>query len=168
MKSVLFIVAPENFRDEELFDPMEVLKKEHHVFIASKDVEVAHGMKGGSVPVDLDIKEVEVDNYDAIIFVGGGGARTYFDDPVAQSIAKEASSKNKILGAICIAPSILANSGLLNGKNATSFPSELDNLELKGAVLSNSDVATDNKLVTATGPSAATDFGKAIASLLNE
>lgn len=166
MKNVLFIVAPENFRDEELFEPMSVLKKENNVSVASKDVDVAHGMKGGSVNIDLDIKEVIVDDYDAVVFVGGGGAKTYFNDPVAQSIAKEATEKNKVVGAICIAPSILANSGLLQGKNATSFPSELNNLEDKGAVLTNSDVVTDNKFVTATGPAVAHDFGKAIEDLL--
>ena len=166
-KKVVMIIAPENFRDEELMRPKEILQGYGaKVVIASKGVEVATGMLGASVPVDLDISDVNVDDYDAVIFVGGSGASTYFNDTTAHEIAKTAYEKGKVIGAICIAPSTLANAGVLNGKRATSWPSERKNLESKGATYVEQPVVVDGRIVTANGPSAASEFGKKIAELL--
>lgn len=168
MKKVLFIVAPENFRDEELFEPMEVLKRDSLVYVASRGVKEATGVKGGRVAIDLDLDDVEVDNYDTIIFVGGGGSRIYFDDKAMHQLAKDAYSKGKIVGAICIAPSILANAGLLKGMKATSHSGQEDHLKEKGAAFVYEDVVKDGRIVTATGPHAAKKFGETIKEMLKQ
>ncbi|MEM7822062.1 MAG: DJ-1/PfpI family protein [Candidatus Aenigmatarchaeota archaeon] len=166
-KKVLMIVAPNNFRDEELLKPKEILEKaKAEVKIASKSVATARGMLGASVSVDLDLSEVEVKSYDAVIFVGGTGAQVYFDDPTALKIAKEAYEQRKIVGAICIAPSILANAGILEGKRATAWPSEVSNLEARGAKYTGELVTVDGNIITAKGPEAASQFGRAIAEAL--
>ncbi|MEM5878899.1 MAG: DJ-1/PfpI family protein [Candidatus Aenigmatarchaeota archaeon] len=166
-KKVLMIVAPENFRDEELLKPKEILENvKAEVKIASKGVATARGMLGASVSVDLDLSEVEVKSYDAVIFVGGTGAQVYFDDPTALKIAREAYEQRKIVGAICIAPSILANAGILEGKKATSWPSEVSNLEARGASYTGELVTVDGNIITAKGPEAASQFGRAIAEAL--
>jgi protease I len=166
-KKVLMIVAPRNFRDEELLRPKEILEKaKANITIASKEVKVARGMLGASVNIDLDISGVEVENYDAIVFVGGTGAEIYFNDSTALGIAKEAYSQNKVVAAICIAPSILANAGILEGKRATAFPSEASNLEANGARYTGEAVTIDGRIITAKGPEAAIQFGNAIAKAL--
>lgn len=166
---VLIIIAPNNFRDEELLEPKRLFEAGgFKVTIASKGVSTATGMLGAKVKVDLDISSIKPSDYDAVVFVGGAGAKIYFNDPVALSIAKEAVKSHKVVGAICIAPSILANAGLIKGKKATSFPSEKSNLELKEAVYSSSDVVTDSKIVTACGPAASGEFGKAIIKILKQ
>ncbi|MEM5829416.1 MAG: DJ-1/PfpI family protein [Candidatus Aenigmatarchaeota archaeon] len=166
-KKVLMIVAPTNFRDEELLKPKEILEKAGaQIKIASKDVEIANGMLGTSVTIDLDLSEVDVKNYDAIIFVGGTGAEIYFNDSTALRIARETYEQGKVIGAICIAPSILANAGILEGKHATSFPSEASNLKAKGANYTGELVTVDGKIITAKGPEAASQFGRMIAEAL--
>ncbi|MEM5773282.1 MAG: DJ-1/PfpI family protein [Candidatus Aenigmatarchaeota archaeon] len=166
-KKVLMIVAPNNFRDEELLRPKEILEKTGaEIKIASKGVAVAKGMLGSSVSVDLDLSEVEVKSYDAIIFVGGTGAQVYFDDTTALKIAREAYEQGKVVGAICIAPSILANAGILENKKATAWPSEAGNLKAKGASYTGELVTVDGKIITAKGPEAASQFGKVIAEAL--
>jgi putative intracellular protease/amidase len=45
---------------------------------------------------------IQIDKYDAVIFVGGSGSEIYFDHKIAQQIAREAYSKNKLLRGICI------------------------------------------------------------------
>lgn len=168
MRKILFIVAPENFRDEELFNPMEILKKENRIYIASQGVKIATGLKNGVVPVDLDIKDVKMAKFDAVIFVGGGGAKIYFDDKTAHKIARDAFEQGKIVAAICIAPSILANAGLLHAMKVTSFPSEEENLKERGAAFLHEDVVVDDNLITASGPIAAKRFGEAIKKALEK
>ncbi|MFH2106552.1 MAG: DJ-1/PfpI family protein [Candidatus Micrarchaeota archaeon] len=168
MAKVLFIVAPENFRDEELFEPKEELGKAgYQVVIASTKKGTCSGSKGGSVISSMTIGEAKVDDYAAVVFVGGNGAQIYFENKTALNIASEAVKLGKILGAICIAPIILANAGILKGKKATvcnaGFGSEM---ESKGAKYTGEHVTVDGKIVTANGPKASREFGRKIVELL--
>ena len=161
------IIAPKDFRDEELFDTKASLEEEGiDVIIASKTRHEATGVLGRTVKPDLSLNDVVVDSYDAVIFVGGSGSSVYFNDEKAQEIAKQASEKRKIVAAICIAPSILANAGILKGKQATAYASEASNLRTKGADYTGSPVTLCNKVITANGPTAAREFGKTIAEEL--
>ncbi len=167
MTKALMIIAPRNFRDEELFQTKEALESSDvEVTTASKHAGEITGMLGKTATPDITLEQVNVDEYDAVIFVGGVGASEYFNDQKALSIAKDAVSKGKVLAAICIAPSILANAGLLDGKSVTSYPSEQENLESKGARYTGEAVTRDGKIITGKGPEAATQFGQEIAKAL--
>jgi protease I len=167
-KRVLMIIAFEGFRDEEYTEPKKVLEKSRiEVTTASSQVGIAKGKLGLSAKVDLPLKEVNVPDYDAIIFVGGPGSYDYFDDPLAQGIAKDAVKEQKILAAICAAPSILANAGLLKGVKATCFSGEADNLKNQGAHYSPSGLEADGKIITADGPAHAKQFGEKIVKALS-
>ena len=107
-------------------------------------------------------------DYDAVVFVGGVGAQEYWADSTAHAIAKAAVDSGKVLGAICIAPVTLGNAGVLSGKRATVWSSERERLEAGGAVYTGADVEVDGRVVTASGPGAAKEFGKRIATLLSE
>lgn len=161
------IIAPKNFRDEELFDTKEELESSgNSVAIASTKTDTATGMLGGTIKPDMTIDDVNVDDYDAVVFVGGSGSSTYFNNQRAHDIARDAYDKGKIIGAICIAPSTIANAGLLKGKRATSFPSEERNLRSKGANYTGKPVEKDGKIITADGPRSARNFGRMIAESL--
>jgi protease I len=166
-KKVLIVIAPQTFRDEEYQKPRAVLEEAGAaITVTSKGVSTATGRFGARVAVDQDISQVSAKDYDAVVFVGGPGASVYFDDPIALNLAQEAYNSIPVIAAICIAPSILANAGLLRGKQATAFPSEKQNLQAKGATYTGKPVTTDGKIITASGPEAAREFGKAIASAL--
>ena len=166
MKALL-IIAPQNFRDEEYFHTKEELEKAGvETVTASRSTETAMGMMGGTARPDISLGEVDVNDYDAILFIGGNGSSVYFNNPAALDIAKKADAAGKIVGAICIAPSILANAGLLKNKRATSYPSEESNLRAKGADYTGEDLTVDGRIITADGPSSARDFGRAIARAL--
>lgn len=167
-KKVLMIIAPKNFRDEEFLEPKKVFEdNEFNVKVASKGVKEAKGMLGAKVKVDLDINEVEVEDYDAIVFIGGSGASIYYDDKTALNIAREGFEKRKIIGAICIAPGTLAKAGILKGKKATIWDSGnrefISKLEDGGAKYTGKNVEQDGDIITANGPGAATNFGLAVA-----
>lgn len=166
-KNILMIIASQNFRDEELLKPKQIFeKKGFNVIIASSSLDTSTGMLGAKVKPEIKIDSVNVKNYDAIVFVGGVGAAEYFNNPVALKIAREAVKQDRIIAAICIAPRILAEAGVLKGKKATVWKTEANALKAKGTIYTGDDVTVDGRIVTASGPHAAEAFGNAIVNLL--
>ena len=166
-KKVVLIVASQNFRDEEFNEPYNLLRERGaEVAVASSALGTIKGMLGGTAQADTLIGDVKVGGYDAVVFVGGTGSSEYFNDPTAQQIVRDAASSGKLLCAICIAPSTLANAGVLESKNATCYSSEKGNLVAKGARYTGAAVEQDGRIITAEGPGAAADFAKAIADAL--
>lgn len=166
-KKILMVVAPTNFRDEELSEPRAIFENAGaSVVVASKRVSQARGMFGTTASVDKDVSEVDVGEYDAVVFVGGSGASVYFEDPAVHLLAQNAYNQDKIVAAICIAPSILANAGILSGKKATAFSSESANLKAKGANYTGELVTVDGRVITGRGPEAASEFGQKIVEVL--
>ncbi|MBS3056706.1 MAG: DJ-1/PfpI family protein [Candidatus Aenigmarchaeota archaeon] len=163
----VFVIAQNDFRDEELFETKAELEIEGiETETAAEKVKPAHGMLGGIANPDMTLKDIDVEDIDALIFVGGSGAAKYFDNADLHERAKEAYKKGKIVAAICIAPSILANAGLLEGKRATAYPSEEINLKNHRAVYTDSGVEADGKIITAKGPQYAAEFGRTIVKAL--
>jgi len=160
------IIGFENFRDEEYRDPKAVLEKAGvEVTTASAKLGTARGKHGMSAKVDITLDQVKVEDYDAILFIGGPGCYVYYDDPSAHKIARETIKQGKILGAICAAPGILANAGVLKGKKATMFTDD-GTLAKGGAAYTGKGVEVDGKIITATGPSTAKAWGEAIVKAL--
>lgn len=167
MKKILMILAPKDFRDEEYFVPKKRFEEAgFKIDVASVNKGTCYGKLGGTIQADLSLEEVIPDNYGAVTFVGGGGSSVYFDDKSAHKIAKAFYEAKKIVSAICIAPMILVNSGILTGKNATCYPSEKDAMLAKGINCAEKDVVVDGTIVTANGPAAAEAFADAIINLL--
>jgi|APLak6261675434_1056106.scaffolds.fasta_scaffold00543_8 protease I len=164
---VLMIIAPFDYRDEELVEPRDELRLAgHHVTLASKEAGWCTGVSGIRTEATLALRDVRCDDYDAVVFVGGNGAQVYFEDPDARRIAVEFDRKDKVIGAICVAPTILANAGVLMGRRATAFPSELRTLAKHGARTTGADVCVDGNLVTASGPKFAEAFGERLVAAL--
>jgi protease I len=173
-KSVVMVVAFRDFRDEEYFVPKKIFEENGiKITTASSSLGKAIGKLGGDTEIDVLIENINVDNYDAVIFIGGPGAYNYFENKVMHQIAQETIEKNKILAAICIAPVILAKSGVLKGRNATVWSSLLDKSAIKilkdnGAFFKDESVVVDGRIITASGPSAAEEFANKIINLLKQ
>ena len=166
-KRAVFVIAQDNFQDKELLDSKKVLTERGiEVKVAAKTRDKAVGKLGTKLEPDLAIAEIETKDFDAIVFIGGLGAADYFTDDQVLQLVRDFKEVDKILGAICMAPSILANAGVLIGKTVTSFPSEEENLRDKGADYTGMQVETDGKIVTGKDPTAAIEFGEKLAYLL--
>ena len=160
---VLLIIAPVDFQDQEYTVTKRVLEDAgYEVMVASGVMETAVGMDGTEVQPDIALQDVDVGDYVAVAFIGGGGSTVYYDDSDALAIAEEAYDKGMTVGAICLAPGILANAGILMGKNATGASGAIDLLDQGGATFVDEDVVVDGKIVTACGPSASEAFGEAL------
>ncbi len=166
-KKIAMIIANSDFRDEEYEIPKEIFEQAGaEVTTVSSSLKLARGMLGARIKVDLLLSAVEIDKFDAIIFVGGTGAKEYWENSRAHKIAQEAVKKGKVLGAICIAPVILAKAGVLEGKKATVFPQEKDTLKERDIIYTGNSVQRDGYIITAQGPQSASAFGEAIKELL--
>ncbi|MBW2980723.1 DJ-1/PfpI family protein [Candidatus Woesearchaeota archaeon] len=164
----LMIIAQNNFRDEELTEPKAVLEGAGiEVQVASITTNTAKGMLGMEVTPDLAVKDANVDDYDAIVVIGGAGSPELANHKEVLDLLVDAESKGKIIGSICMGPTVLAKAGILKGRKATVFSSGADDVKAGGAVYINQDVVVDGKLVTAVGPAAAKAFGTKLVEVMS-
>jgi len=167
MKRVLIIIPPERFRDEELFITKEELEKPgNRITIASSKTGSCNGSRGGFAISEIDIKDVDVNVFDAVVFIGGGGSKLLFNNEIAHEIARKMNSCGKIVAAICLAPVILANSGILKNIKATVAGTESKTIESKGAIYTGPGVTIDKNIVTGNAPKSSKLFGQSIGRLL--
>ncbi|TET84568.1 MAG: DJ-1/PfpI family protein [Candidatus Nealsonbacteria bacterium] len=171
-KKIAIIIAHRNFRDEEYFVPKEILEGAGtEVKTASNQMGRALGADGGETEVNLLISEINMADFDVVVFIGGPGCLENLDNENSYKLAEEAVSQNKILASICISPIILAKAGVLAGKKATVWSSPMDKSSVKilrenGAIYQDELVVVDGKIITGNGPTAAKKFGEEIVEAL--
>ncbi len=166
-KRAALIIGSQNFRDEELFETKRVLDAAQvQTVIASTRTGVIRGTLGNVAEASILVNRLQVDDYDAIIFIGGPGAAEYVNNPAVMNMVRETVRQGKVLAAIGVAPTILANAKVLAGIRATSYLSERDRLIQAGAIYTVFAVQRDRSIITATGPLAAVQFGRAIVNAL--
>ena len=166
MKLVM-VIAFEGFRDEEYDIPRKIFDANGvDVDVASYQVGEATGKFGMKVKVDLNYLDIDMDSYDALVLIGGPGTTYYLDDEPMQQIASDFLEEYKLVGAICMAPVILANAGLLEDKKATVFEGNVEDIKQMGAIYTGNNVEQVDNLLTACGPQAAEEFGQKIVQYL--
>ncbi|MBE6687399.1 MAG: DJ-1/PfpI family protein [Ruminococcaceae bacterium] len=117
------------------------------------------GTHGIAVEADALISELDLDGDFSGIMLPGGmpGASNLEANEKVQAFITKANEEGKLITAICAAPFILGNRGLLEGKEAVCFPGFEE--YLKGAVISDKKVVTCGNIITAKGMGVAFDFG---------
>ena len=94
-----------------------------------------------------------------VVLPGGQPGADHLDsDPRIQQLLKKMSAGGKYTAAICAAPKVLANLGLLEGKMVTSYPGTFDKIELNNSQISQQNVVTDGNVITSRGPGTAMEF----------
>lgn len=162
------VIAHKIFRDEEYLKPKQILAEAGFTIVtASSKLGEAVGKLGAKVKPDILITEAKIEDYKAIVFVGGAGSEEYQNNAVAHKLIHDALQQNKIVAAICIASVILANAGILKSKKATVFPSGKEQLISAGAVYTDKPVEQDGNIITANGPESAAEFAEAIKKALS-
>lgn len=171
MKTALFIIAQQGFRDEELKIPYDVLSSAGiKCIVASITRDMAVGKLGAQVNPDMAVSEANINEIDVVIVVGGPGAPELASYNEVIDLLRLAKESGKVLAAICVAPTILARAGVIGGKKVTVFftPENKLSVENGGATYVSENVVVDENLVTANNHEAAVEFGKAIVEILKE
>jgi len=168
-KSVLMVLPIQGYQDEEYLLTRRALELAGvQVTVASSRMSVMAGMFGGTVRPDILLNQAVLDNYTAVVFIGGIGVPAYVNNPIVLNVARQAAKQRKVLAAIGTAPSILASAGVLRGVRATAYLSERDRVVLGGAQYTGAPVEKDGIIITATGSLATATFSRAILDALAE
>ncbi len=169
MKAALVVIAKQGYQDLELDATLKALKSQgFEVTLASTVAGPCVGKFGGTRLATMALKDVDVPTYDRVAFIGGPGAVRLVENEDALRIARETTKAGMVLGAICIAPTILAKAGVLKGKQATVWDAKGEQiaiLKAAGARYTGNEVTVDGLLVTGNGPNAAEEFGRTFATL---
>ena len=158
---MVYVFLANGFEEMEAIAPVDLLRR------AGRQVAtVAVGTKGTlvtgahGIPVQADITErqIELAGLEMAVLPGGmPGTRHLMDSVGVQTVLTHCKQQGLYIGAICAAPSVLGQLGLLDGVTATCFPGFEE--QLAGAVYSPQHVCCDKRIITAKGAGVAAAFG---------
>jgi protease I len=167
-KKILIIIAPENFRDEEFKYPKKIFEESgFKVTVAGVSLATSRGMFGFEVTPETTVDKVSIDEYDALVIPGGIGAPELKKYPEVIELVKKANAQKKLVCAICLAPEVLGEAGILKGRKATVFQSSATKIENYGATYVPENLVKDENIITASGPDVAENFGYEIVKSLS-
>jgi protease I len=167
MANILIVIPHDGFRDEELERVLDDLKKaKHHVDVGSTHHTEARGHFGMLIVPDVNVRFVEISDYDGLVFIGGRGIEEYLMDNGIMNMIKDAFSDRKLLCAIGMAVEIFAYAGVLSSRKVTCDISTIPKVQGAGAFYTGRLVEQDGELITASGVDAAEEFANQITDAL--
>ena len=156
----VLVPLAEGFEELEAVTIIDLLRR--------ADIEVVTaGLKPGPVTAsrgtmlvpDTDLDSVVDENFDMIVLPGGlPGAQHLDDDARIHRLLQRQASGQGYTAAICAAPKVLANAGLLDGKSATSYPGLVASEDFPRVRVLDQPVVVDGQVITSRGPGTAMDF----------
>ena len=167
MKAI--IVLANGFEEIEALTIVDVLRR-GNVDISmlalddsSLDVEGAHGI---GVVADGEWDDEEVDASDVIILPGGGrGMEALKADSRVLSALRRFDENDKFIAAICAAPAVLQEAGVLSGRKAVCYPGMESHIK-DAVVQKGANVVRDGTLITGSGPATAMEFALGVLEML--
>ena len=173
-KIIVMVIAYRNFQDIEYFIPRDIfLHAGFQVITTSSRAGIAISDNGNPVKIYKGLREIDINQSNALIFCGGRGAPKYLDNDISYKVLREAEKEHKLIGAICISPIILAKSGILSNKRATVWTSPLEKSATKVFKSSkvqyiDKPVVIDDNIITASGARSSSQFAHAIIKMLTK
>ena len=155
MKKRVLCLLADGFEEIETVTPVDLLRRAGvEVVMASLGQGTVTGRCGIRVVGDVALTDVTPASFDLLFIPGGPGVAALRQDGRAASLAREFHTAGKTIAAICAAPLVLKDAGLLDGRRFTAHSSTHD--ELPG--VSSDRVVIDGNLITSRGAGTALDF----------
>jgi 4-methyl-5(b-hydroxyethyl)-thiazole monophosphate biosynthesis len=160
----LMVPFADGFEEIEAFSVMSVLRGAgigvDMVGVVGSVITGAHGVR---VMMDKRLSSVKADDYDGVVLPGGGHAcATLGKSKVIIDIIKKFNERSKLVAAICYAPRLLMQAGILNNRKATIYPG----LEKELSYPRGDRVVVDGNIITSQGPGTSIEFALAIVEFL--
>ena len=159
---MFYVFLADGFEETEAIAALDVMRRAKlDVLTVGVTGEMVTSSHNVIVKADVAPDKVDFDNIEGVVLPGGvpGTPNLEKADCVINAV-KYCYDNDKIVAAICAAPSILGHLGMLKGRNATCFPGF--ETELEGANYTAAHTETDGKVITAKGAGCAVEFGHAI------
>ncbi len=137
------------------------------VVTAGLDERPVTASRGVTLIPDTTLDAIASRTFDIVILPGGLPGADYLDqDPRIRELLSRVTEQGGYAAAICAAPKVLANAGMLEGKQATSYPGVLDRMDLPQVEVDLQPVVRDGQIITSRGPGTAMDFALEIIEVL--
>ncbi len=168
-RSILLILPADNFNEQEFLTVKNVLvRKKFNIFIASDAHTLCIGSDGLRVRADVNLYNMHVQNFAAVVYIGGEGVRNYWNNLMLQKIASDFNKANKIVAAICSAPVILAKAGVLSDRDVTCYYADKKEIEKTKLNYKDQPVVVCGNIITAQSPETSSEFANVIVSHLSK
>jgi protease I len=161
-------MVDEGVEDVEFLYPYYRLQEEDYevVVVASKAKETYMGKHGIPIKSEISPKDVNVNEYDAVIIPGGRAPDRMRINEGLVNIVREAHSKGKVIAAVCHGPQMLIEADVLRGRKATCWKSVITDLKNAGATFIDATVVVDGNIVTSRMPADLPKFCKETIKLI--
>jgi 4-methyl-5(b-hydroxyethyl)-thiazole monophosphate biosynthesis len=160
------VILADGFEEVEAMAVIDVLRRAgiDTIIAGLHDGHITSARNVKVIP-DTTIDSVKAEDFDMLVLPGGQpGSDNLNADARVKDLILGFAQKGKLTAAICAAPYVLANAGVLAGKRATAYPSYKD--RLGGAVYEETSVVSDGNVLTSRGAGTALSFGLAIVERL--
>lgn len=165
--SILIFLPATDFSEEEFLTSKRIFHKAgKQLFITSDTYTICSGEAGLKVGSDINLYNINEKNFAAFVLIGGKGSSNYWKNKILHSALKKFLDSGKVIGAICKAPVILAQAGLLEKISATCWKEDKNELIDAGINYQDRSVIVENKIVTADSPQSAAQFAETVLNLI--
>jgi len=163
----VFVLLAEGFEEIEAITVVDVLRRAgiDTVIVATGNELTVSGGHGVAVRANRLFAETDFSRGSMVVLPGGGeGTRNLAAHAGVAGVLREYSAAGRYIAAICAAPSVPGEMGLLAGKKAACYPGFEENLT--GADVMDCPVVVDGNVVTSRGPATAMAFALKLVELL--
>ncbi len=158
MKKSALLLLTEGFEEIETLTPVDLLRRAGVAVVMAALGESMHvtGRSGITIHADTTLDKVDTGSFDLLILPGGPQVKALRADGRAAALARQFVQAGRSVGAICAAPTVLHDAGLLQDRRFTAHDSVWDELP---AALGAEKVVEDGHVITSRGAGTAIDFG---------
>lgn len=159
---MIYVLLAEGFEELEAMAPVDLLRRAGAEVktVSVTENALVTGARGISVAADLFLDELDLEAMEMLVLPGGyPGYENLANCPAVTELLKKAVAAEKTVAAICGAPSVPGQLGLLKGQTATCYPGMEDTL---GCAFSDEAVVESGQFITSRGAGTAVDFALAL------
>lgn len=162
MKRVLCLLE-NGFEEIETVAPVDLLRRAGiEVVMAGVSKRMVTGRSGISMEADAMLAEMDLENFDLLFLPGGPAVMELRKNMEVLDLIRRCAADQKIIAAICAAPLLLKDAGILEGKVFTAHFSTASELSSSAG----ERVVEDGNLITSRGAGTAVEFGLALVAKL--
>ena len=157
---MVYILLGTGFEETEAIAPLDLLRRaDIPVMTVGLNGKTIYGGHGIGVEADITIGQMDLTQMDMIVLPGGlGGVASIRSCPEAMEAVRFAWNNGRFVAAICAGPTVLADLGITDGKNATCYPGCEDGMG-NAIMAKDAPCIRDEKLITGTSAGCAIPFG---------
>ncbi len=153
--SKIAVILAQDFEDVEYTRPAKAFEESGHelTIIGLKEGETVKGKRGhASAKIKKSVKDVSVDDFDALFIPGGYSPDKLRVDDDAVQFAKEFVESGKPVFAICHAPQLLITAQVIKGRKITGWKSIIQDIKNAGATFVDEEVVEDGNIISSRSP----------------